>query len=922
MFNADLPPNTPPEILFSQSSIAEVRLEKPVDLNGANSSDKFLFLPNFDHPPKNKLENGLKDELKEEENFFLIPMGINLGDRNVVPSTMVRGLEDGKKAIYFDYWLIPFNDVIQALNYRVTTLDDGQLELRNFASVVRINPDELMRDPELGLCFTPIQIRTLLDVPVEFSIEEYAVILSPVWLGQNADNRPYARENPPISFDGIPRISASNGVLTAVGQNLNISGGGNNDTNYQGNLSAVGSLLGGSLYLDINQRDFSDANTWRINEFQYLNQTPSGDLAIGTQTPFWSLQQGGNFIGVTNIQRWGFVPPETFASLGNGFSPNERLSSDRVGRNIIGEAPPGTLARLVSSQGNFVFAEVLVDSSGIYRFEDIPTSQSSRHGFTGTNNYRVYLYPNGQLTATPEIREANYSTLPGQLTQGSVSLITSLGSTRDIADNQFMGDLDALKGGVSARVGVTDSLTLGAGLVYDENPLGLTEMFYQPANVPLKVSASALLGTEKDGGVDYNANVDFEPTNEIRFNFNSDELSQRLNGSWRLLPGLSLTSSWNSREEAIAGGINLGRNFGDLFTSTSLDMDSNNNLRWNLRSRFKNMELNHRGNEITSSTELVYSLSRQRFWNSSGLALIVNYDTANYTDQEDDLVQGGIRYRPEQNNADGFAPWTFELTYGVGTRGDGVKASASTSMIPGLYLNTSLETVSLTDDETRFTVGISSTAVVNPQLSIGNSRFERLRSEGGLFLVPFYDKNSNGQRDGDEEIYTEEVDLLFLLNNEPISRLGQYEPDVRGEGILFRLAPNLYRLDLDPAGSPIGWTTAQSSLAVEVTAGGYTEVTVPLIPSYTVAGRVSDTLGKPLSGVIVEAVPVEEDGKRVSSITNQAGIYYLEGLEQGKYNLLVDNQIAQPNPLEINHNSESMLELNLGFGDSVTSVTP
>jgi hypothetical protein len=852
------------------------------------------------------------------QNLSITPMGINVGKRNVIPSTMIRATENGREAVAFDYWLIPFNDVIQALNYRVTTLDDGQLELRSFASVVRINPNQLFNDPQLGLSFSTQQIRTLLNIPVEFSISEYAVIFSPPWLEQRVDNLAYMRQRQPVSLEGLPKVNANNFAITAIGQNVNITGGGNRDNNYRGDFSVVGSLFGGSIYAEIDQRDMSKTNTWKLDELQYLRQTAYNDVAIGSQPSFWSLQEGNDYTGVTNIQRWGFQAPNTFSSLGRGFSPSERLRSDRIGRNIIGEATPGTLARLVSDRGNFIVGEVLVDSSGIYRFEDVTTAAVSGHGYTGNNNYRVLLYPNGQLTANPEIREATYSTLPGQLTSGTSALVTSLGATRQVGRNEFFGEFEEMKGGIAYRWGANDSLTLGAGMVYDQNPLGLTEMFYQPANIPLRVRAVALIGTEKDGGIDYNANVDFEPTSSLRFNFNSDELSQRVNANWRILPGVSVNSSWNSKDDAIAGGISLGRNFGGVFTSTSVNVDSNRNLRWNVFSRYRNAELTHRGNEITNNTEFIYNFSRQSFSNSLGHSLKVGYDTTNFNQRDEDLITVGWRYRTGNTEADGFAPWVFELGYGVGSQGDGFIASAATTVIPGLYLTTRYQDVSLTSKESSFSIGLSSNAFLQPQLSIGNSRFERLRGEGGLLLKPYFDDNNNGQRDSGEEIYTEETDLLFLINNDTFNQFSRYKPDVRAEGIFFRLAPDTYRLDVDPAGAPIGWKTNDSSFAVEVIAGSYTPVEIPLIRSYTVAGRVADSFGIPLSGIRVEAIPRNGNGNRVLSVTNGAGIYYLEGLEQGEYNLLVDSKLARPGLLELNKNSDSLIELNLGLNDTIT----
>ncbi len=59
---------------------------------------------------------------------------------------------------------------------------------------------------------------------------------------------------------------------------------------------------------------------------------------------------------------------------------------------------------------------------------------------------------------------------------------------------------------------------------------------------------------------------------------------------------------------------------------------------------------------------------------------------------------------------------------------------------------------------------------------------------------------------------------------------------------------------------------------------------VGFTPSYTVAGTLTDAEGKPIEAARVEAVLKDKDEKIVS-VTNGAGIFFLENLQQGTYNL-------------------------------------
>ena len=74
-----------------------------------------------------------------------------------------------------------------------------------------------------------------------------------------------------------------------------------------------------------------------------------------------------------------------------GFSPQGRLQANQVGRTVSGEAEPGTFVQLTQGLNGPVVDEVLVNSSGLYRFEDVPATAytSARYSDRG---YLVQLY--------------------------------------------------------------------------------------------------------------------------------------------------------------------------------------------------------------------------------------------------------------------------------------------------------------------------------------------------------------------------------------------------------------------------------------------------------------------------------------------------------------------------------------------------
>ncbi|MDJ0736549.1 MAG: carboxypeptidase-like regulatory domain-containing protein [Nostocaceae cyanobacterium] len=298
------------------------------------------------------------------------------------------------------------------------------------------------------------------------------------------------------------------------------------------------------------------------------------------------------------------------------------------------------------------------------------------------------------------------------------------------------------------------------------------------------------------------------------------------------------------------------------------------------------------------------------FRNSSiGNSLHFGYETRNNNGDNDNLATLSWRYRSPQKTRDGRNLWDFDVGYGIASQGSAFIASASTAFIPGLNLRLRYQGVSATSNSDNFRIELSPSFSLQPRLTLGDSRYERFRSEGGLLIQPFLDKNGNGKLDKNEKIHTEDAELLLTVNNKPIKSFG-VDTSKTKSGILIKLTPNNYRVDLDPAGYPIDWKPTQTAYAVEVAAGGYTPIQIPFTPSYTVAGTLTNAEGKPIGGARVEAV-FKDKNKKIVSVTNGAGIFFLENLQQGTYNLLINDKTAKPEQITIDANSEPMQEINL-----------
>ncbi|WP_414623112.1 carboxypeptidase-like regulatory domain-containing protein [Calothrix sp. CCY 0018] len=859
-----------------------------------SKAEKIINLRNSLLKEENKTEKPLNSPNTSiniaSANFSTFPVGLNIGKRNVKAGVLVRGNEDGAEAVDFQNWLLPYDAVISALNLNVTTLPDGQLEVRSPGIVTRINPEQLRNDSELGLVFSIADLQRLFGISAKFDIDDYAIVFDVPWL--NKTNNRIGQAEIPVILDGLPRFQPGNFNIAAVEQRIDASGSGNGSTNFRGDFQAVGTAFDGSWFVRANQPDLWDGGSWKISEAQYLRQTDKTDYFVGSQPSFWQrLGTGGEYWGLTFIQRQGFNPPQTFG--GGTSDPRQRLQADQIGRTVTGRAEPGTLVRLVQGFGNNVIAEVLVDSSGIYRFENITTQR-------GYANYRVFLYPQGRLTAQPEIREAAFTTVPGQIPAGASAWVVSGGLQRDFSGNDsLLGNFSEFRGGIARRLGVSETLTLGFGGVYDESLRGLAELFYRPKNIPLQVAVSALAGD----GIDVISDIRFQPSNNLIASFTSDRLSNRFNVNWRVSSGLSLFANTSSRN-ATEGGLQFNFSGKNFYTFARASLDTDSNLRWNLLQRLGKLGLNLQGNEIGTSSELAYNFSNARYSNT-GSSLLLNYDTRSNNNISDNLLTLGWRYRSPQRAFDGNYVWQAELGYGMGSQGNGIVATLGTTVLPGIMLQGRYQGVSLTRNDSSFSINLVSGLNLQQGIRPGDRRSKYFRTQGGLTIKPFLDSNNNGKRDSGEKIYTENSDLLLMVNNKSIK---SWRSHVQNDRITVRLPPGSYRLDLDPAGFPLDWHTSTNALAVDVVAGSYTPIMIPLTRSYTRTGVVTDSTGEAVAGTRVEAI-----GKdiRKFSVTNGAGVYYLEGLQEGEYELQINGKSA--GELKLQESDEAFGELNLKY---------
>ncbi len=826
---------------------------------------------------------------------------INAIVNNLPPQQIeVRGETDNQQQpIKLAQWLVPFDAALKLLEIQQQQLSSGEIELTSPYLLVRLHPLQWRSDPHLGKAITIGDLQKLPGLKIEFDDREIALKFS-YTLPKNPPQP--AVSTPTVSLDGLVTVNPPTANLSALNERINLSGSANNRLNTQGEFKAVGTVLGSSWYLRVEQPQLTNLRTWGLSEAVIINQSASADLISGSQSPFWRRQGNptGSYWGVTTIQRQDFAPPTSLS--GGDFVPNERLQSSRLGRTVIGQAQPGTVVRLIRGFSTEVVGQVLVDSSGVFRFENVVVSKDAEFG----SGYRLLLYPSGQLTADPQVRDVTFTTVPGQLPVGSGAWIASAGVNYNRGATEFIGKFDGLQGGAAYRRGISESLTVGAGVIADPIALrGLGEVFWQPTGVPLQASISAVTGDRWD----IVSSVNYQPASNFSANFSSDKFSSRGNLNWQLTPKFTASSKYDSLSGVAIGGnynFSLAANSNSNIQGT---LDSKSFLRWSASHQQQNWRLGVQGNEISLNSEVSYQLPSAT---GSTQNLVANYQS---TSSITPTTFGQLiwRYQSTVFNSD--------LGYGWSGFGRGANAGLGITFAPGLQLMGRYQGISAFTNRENFSLELQSTLDLQGGKQSTTTRVEELRTRGGIVIGAFFDRNGNGIQDTGEESYWH-PELISLnkkvLNPSQINKLTDSPGERFHQRIEVRTAPGSYRIDLNSAYLPPHWRSSIVSAAgkpldsvrVNVALGGYTTISIPLTPIYTVTGIVFDAVGKPIPRVEVAAVNLTSTDVQRSTFAKVDGSYEFADLPLGAYQLSISGQL-QPNTISIMSSSPVLQKVDL-----------
>jgi hypothetical protein len=434
-------------------------------------------------------------------------------------------------------------------------------------------------------------------------------------------------------------------------------------------------------------------------------------------------------------------------------------------------------------------------------------------------------------------------------------------------------------------------------------------LFFQPKGTPFRFSATGLLAAKSD--VQLAAAWENYPNLSAQWSYSGSKHTYNIDFP---IPGVRSFrfNAYGDTDRGSYWGLQFSQGFRGGSIYGRLALQPSGKFGWDLFQNFYRLSFSHRKTDSGITNSASYRVNQNN-------SVVLEYNTLNALSsfagsrRNSQLFNAFWRYQSSNYQIDGMPLWGLELGYGLSNIRSGPYISVTTSVIPGLFFEAKYQGASLFNDTGQFSLSLVSSMGTQSGLYAGNRRLNEMRAQGGLMVQAFIDRNANGKRDSDEELYTESTDYL-KINYE---FLPAYRMEQHSDRVLVRLVPGQYRIDLDPAGFPMEFQPTDTTLAVNVREGSYTPVIIPLQPVYTLSGVITKPNGQPASGVRIEAIN-QASQKSQFTLTNGAGVYYLETLRRGQYQIRINGKPLANQVVQITEKSEPLQEMNFKM-DETTS---
>ncbi|WP_089128616.1 carboxypeptidase-like regulatory domain-containing protein [Tolypothrix sp. NIES-4075] len=763
--------------------------------------------------------------------------------------------------------LIPLESFGEIAGFKVENTDTAT-QVKTLLGVVKLQPNSLKQINGI-IYIIKSALKDELSINVDLNTADLTLLTDLPWRGNVGQYRARAADLKPEFF-------APSSGLSNFRQELNIDTNGGDTSLHSSSL--LGGRLGGWAYrlrLDNNFVDQPDVSEYFLYKHSGRFLYQLGRQQVGLHPLLNGIDLTGFQFGYSNL------PEESF---GNSYSANELLSRrSRPIQTFRGKAEPASFVQL--RVGGSVVAQQQVGFNGLYEFIDVnlPVGQS--------NEIEVLIFDRNNLRVPREIRTVRINASDLLLPAGGNVQLGGLGFSGNLVQNGLFGDINSDYQGkpvgfYQLRQGLSSNLTFESSLQAVPNALqSQAGLIWRLAN-PVILSASVGTSANKVG---YSADLDVQ-LNRLEINANSQSLpegyrlfrnsTQLFNHSlelkYRFGNTLNLGFLARSRKDDSGSASYIlptfsARPFSTLSLNGRPDFDGrylfNAFYQPNRLTRFS---FNTYGDAYIS--DLTYNLSdtyQLSFGNEFGGNLAPRYSI-------------GIGHNPSDLRA---LSWNLGVSYRDGEIGP--LAGASMQVLPGLFARLEYQGIpsrirgnfgGFGDDRLSLSL-VSDLSFAGGRVAPAN--YSGIGKDRGAIAGRLVVQGENKKFD----LSGSNVRVYDKRNQS----VGGARTDSSGNFFVGNLPEGNYIVELEPEELPVELSVPKTSTVVQVATSAVTKLDFPVRPEYGVAGRITDVAGQPMEKVRIELI--NSAGVRaLSAITDQFGLYRLDGVPVGKYTLRVSPQ--------------------------------
>ncbi|QSJ17194.1 carboxypeptidase regulatory-like domain-containing protein [Nostoc sp. UHCC 0702] len=872
---------------LNKDNITDIKVENlNIDLNANTQNTSEAATPiiaeklpdNFDsaNPPSKGESKSNSNEAKKTPNSGNDSGSLNnltefakTDSEPFLAGIIINGIEVGTLDIIKDgnTYLIPLDAFAELAKITVQN-SEGITKIKTPLGITQLEPDSL-RNIKGITYISDALIKEKLAASVEFNSSDLALIVRLPWReGSGQSQTDLAELEPEVR----PPLSG----LSTLRQELNIVNS-SGDTTFRSSTLLGGRLLGGSWRARLNNNFVNQPD---ISEYFFFKRSGRLSYQIGRQQiGLHPLLNGmtltGGQIAYTNL------PPDRFYQRDTGTEILPRRAQPI--QTFSGQAPPASFVQL--RIGGTVVAQQQVGLNGQYEFIDVnlPFGQS--------NEIELLIYDRNNLNTPIEIRSLRLSASDLLLPANGNVQLAGFGISGNLAQDTLFNNLDSTESGqpiafYQLRQGLSNNLTFeGTVQTIPDTVQAQAGLVWRLAN-PVIVASS--VGTSY-GKLGYTTDLDINlekleisgtsqlfPTGYTSNNQSRDRFNHSLELKYKFAKNFDLGFLARSRQEESTSASYILPTFAlQPFSSLSLrgrpDIDGDYLFSaYYQPNAFNRLAFNTYGDVY--SADYSYNVNRNyqlSFGSEFGGTLAPRY-TATINHNASNLKN---------------LSWKVGLAYSDGEVGPVV--GASMQVLPGLLARAEYQAIPSRSgsalggfgDDRLSVLLVSDLSFAGGRIAPANS--SSLGQDRGAIAGRIVVEGLNK----DFDLGGANIRVMDSRNN----RVSAARTDGNGNFFVGGLKEGIYMVEIDPENLAVELTTIKPSIIAEVAGAAITRLDFPVRPEYGLAGRITDALGKPIPQTRVELI--NPAGARVlSSVTDQFGLYRLDGVAAGNYTLRVPNQ--------------------------------